>query len=258
MSKLTLLEIVQDVLNDLNSDQVAGVNDTVESTQIAQIAKTVYFDLMEQKKWPHLNAMFTLDNPSNTSMVVAMLLPENVKHVDKILYNSKLTADADDLWKEIKYLHPDEFIEHVSKFKSSASTTTTYSLFVENAGGEVVTNVSLMCQNNRAPTHYTSFDDSLIVFDAFDSNLDTRIIASKTQVYGERTPSWSHTSSSVPDLPAKSFPMYLSEVKSKAFVVLNQEANAKEEQNARRHRYWQSREKWRVNGGIRFPHYGRK
>jgi hypothetical protein len=42
-AKMTLLEIVQDVLNDMDSDEVNSISDTVEATQIANICRSVYY-----------------------------------------------------------------------------------------------------------------------------------------------------------------------------------------------------------------------
>jgi hypothetical protein len=36
--KKTLLEIVQDILNDLDSDAVTAIGDTIEATQVANIS----------------------------------------------------------------------------------------------------------------------------------------------------------------------------------------------------------------------------
>ena len=37
---MTLLDMVQDVLNDLDSDEVNDIDDTIEAQQIAQIIKS--------------------------------------------------------------------------------------------------------------------------------------------------------------------------------------------------------------------------
>ncbi len=36
MAKMTLLEIVQDIMSDMDSDEVSSINDSVESLQVAQ------------------------------------------------------------------------------------------------------------------------------------------------------------------------------------------------------------------------------
>ena len=65
------------------------------------------------------------------------------------------------------------------------------------------------------------------------------------------------TDTFTPDLPSKNFPYLLSEAKSVVFNALRQAPNAKEEQKSRRQRTWSSWAKWRVDGGVKTPNYGR-
>ncbi|MDT1790558.1 hypothetical protein, partial [Salmonella enterica] len=70
-------------------------------------------------------------------------------------------------------------------------------------------------------------------------------------------PTWSQTDSFVPDLPEEAFISLLEEAKSKAALKLKQEADQKAEQESIRQRNWLSRKAWKVNGGIKYPDYGR-
>ena len=45
MPKLTLLNMTQNILSEMDSDEVNGIADTVESTQVAHIIETMYYDL---------------------------------------------------------------------------------------------------------------------------------------------------------------------------------------------------------------------
>ena len=51
---MTLLEIVQDILSDMDSDEVNSINDSVESLQVAQIVKTAYYNIVDGKDYPWL------------------------------------------------------------------------------------------------------------------------------------------------------------------------------------------------------------
>lgn len=42
MAKRTLLDIVQEILNDMDSDEVTSINDTIESLQVANIVRSCY------------------------------------------------------------------------------------------------------------------------------------------------------------------------------------------------------------------------
>ena len=60
--KQTLLELTQDVLNAIDGDDVNSISDGVESLQVAQDIKNVYYDLIGRKDWQFLRKLKTLDN----------------------------------------------------------------------------------------------------------------------------------------------------------------------------------------------------
>ena len=49
----TLLDITQEILSEMDSDDVNSISDTVESEQVANIVITVYRDMMSNRNWPH-------------------------------------------------------------------------------------------------------------------------------------------------------------------------------------------------------------
>ena len=49
MPKRTLLYIVQDIANDLDTDTINSINDTEESLQIAQIVQTTYYEIINKR-----------------------------------------------------------------------------------------------------------------------------------------------------------------------------------------------------------------
>ena len=53
MAKKTLLEIVQEILTDMVSDEVNSIDDTVESQTVASIVRSVYESMMANRNWPH-------------------------------------------------------------------------------------------------------------------------------------------------------------------------------------------------------------
>jgi len=51
MPKLTVLDMVQDVLSDMDSDEVSSIDDTVEAMQVAQIIKTAFYEVINDGDW---------------------------------------------------------------------------------------------------------------------------------------------------------------------------------------------------------------
>jgi len=85
--KMSLLDIVQDILNDLDSDEVNSIDDTTESQQIAQIVKSTYFAMMSNRNWPHLKRGISLQAPGTTATPTHMTLSDSVKELSFINYN---------------------------------------------------------------------------------------------------------------------------------------------------------------------------
>lgn len=249
MAKLTLLEIVQDTLNDLDSDAVNSINDTVESQQIAQIAKTAYFELIGNRNWPHLRKLIQLESLSDTVKPNFLKIPVIVKEMVTFSYDTFTTSQPNVRLKEVVWKEPDAFLRMVSTRNSSLPTVST---IIDFSG------TKLLIVNNVHPTYYTSFDDVYLVTDSYDSAVDDTLQSSKTQCLAYAEPDWVHTDAGIPNLPIEAFPALLAEVKSAAFLNLKQTINQKAEQKASRQNKWLSRKAWTAKGGIQYENYGRR
>lgn len=252
MAKMTHLEMVQDILNDMDSDEVNSVSDTVESQQVGQVLQTTFFELMANKVWPHLRSLFRLNGLSSTSTPTHMVLPENVRNLDNIIsikYNKRRTSDTKDRFEAVIYKGMEDFLTITNGYDSSDSTVQ----IVTDTGG-----ATIYIKNDRAPEYWTSFDDENIVFNSFDSTMDTTLQSSKTQLVGYREATYSQNDDFTPDLPSKYFPMFLAEAKSVCFNALKQIINEKAEQQTTRQKRYLSQEGWRANSQNRYPNYGRQ
>lgn len=249
MAKMNLLEIVQSILSDMDSDNVNSINDTIESLQVANIVKTTYFELIDRRDWPHLHQLVALNSVSDVSRPNYLKLPDSVVELEFLQYNKRKSTDTKDRYEPVTYLYPDDFILKANALDSSKATVTS----VTDTSG-----VKINVTTDRAPTYWTSFDDEYIVFDSYDSDVDTTMQGSKTQCRGIIYPSWSALDTFTPDLPADSFSLLLEEAKSAAFLVIKQVANEKAEQRSRRQQVRQTQKSYRAKGGVRYPNYGRK
>jgi hypothetical protein len=249
MAKLTLLDIVQDILSDMDSDTVNSISDSVESLQVAQIVKTTFFEIITEGEWPHLAELFQITASGDNSLPTHMTLPENVRYVEWVTYNKRTASDTKDEYVDVRYKEPAEFMAHINRRDSSLASVTTIT---------DPTLVKLLIINDTAPTYYTSFNNDVLVFDSYDSGVDSTIQSAKIQCYGYREPVFTILDNFIPDLPSKAFPYLLSEAKSVCFNVLKQAANPKEEQRSTRQRRRLSQDRWRLAGGITYPNYGRR
>jgi hypothetical protein len=249
MAKMTLLELVQDILNDADCDHVNSINDTVESLQAAQIVKTCYFEMIANRNWPHLRRTIGLDDVLDTDRPTHLKLPTGIKEIVFINYNKKMVKDGKTLYSKLAYVEPEDFLSRTNKRNSLEAQIEQ----VEEFGG-----IIFQIRNDKQPEYFTSFDDEYIVCDSFQNELETTLHSDQVQMVAYQDPIWINDDSAIPDLPSEAFPALLEESKSTAFVVLKQQPNQKAEQKSKRQQRWLSRKAWRVSGGVKYPDYGRK
>ena len=246
--KKSLLDMVQDILSDMNSDEVSSITDTVESLQVAQIIKSTYELIISRKNWPHLQQLITLGSSVDNAKPTHMRVREDIKEVLQISYDKQRLSQTSPRWQLVEYLYPDKFLQEINNRNTANAST----LEVVDFSG-----VQLQIRNDSAPSWYTSFDDENVVFDSFDAEVDTILQTSKTQVLAYVSPVFTVTDTFVPDLPSEAFSALLAEAKSVCFARIKQAPDAKAEQQANRAMNWVSRKNWQVAGGWRFPSYGR-
>lgn len=246
--KMSLLDIVVDILNDLDTDSVNSIDDTVESQQVAQIVKSTYFALMSNRNWPHLRRGISLEASGTDAMPTHMRLPEKVKELSFINYNKARLNDSRKMYEPIKWLEPDDFLRVTNK---RDSTQQNIDIIADPSG------IELLIRNDCHPTYFTSFDDSTLVFDSYDKSVDDTLQESKVQAQAYVMPDWFTEDDFIPNMPDEAFTLLLEEAKSRAAVKLAQRQDIKAEQEARRQSSWLSRKAWRTSGGVKYPDYGR-
>lgn len=251
--KLTLLEIVQDVLNILESDEVTSISDTVESEEVAFHARAVLYDLIEQRVIPELFQLTPLTGLADTAHPNYFIIPDAIEEISWTKYNVKLQGDTRDNYQDLIYWDPKTFIDRSWQQDSSDSNIRTITDF----GG-----VTYLVRSNKAPQYWTSFDDLHVVCDSYDSAIDTLyLLGNKTLAYGKKLVVWTMEDMFIPPIDDSLFPLYLNELKAYCFTNMKQQTNQKLEQHARRHLIQMQNDKHRFSGlnsriGVRG--YGRK
>ncbi len=248
MAKMSLLELVQDCLNDLDSDEVNSISDTIESQQIAQIVKTCYFEMIANRNWPHLRKLVQMDAALDLSKPNYLKIPVGMKEMVFFKYEKFTTTNPKSQLKDVIWKEPDSFLRMISTRNSTLSNVTSV---IDFSGAK------LLILNDQPPTYWTSFDDEYLVTDSFDLSVESTLQKSKTQCMAYIDPVWVHSDIAIPDLPSEAFPALLEESKSTASLALKQTASQKAEQKANRQSRWLSRKAWATNGGIQYQDYGR-
>lgn len=247
--KMSILEMVQDIANDIDSDEINSIDDTTESQQIAQIIKSTYFSLMHVRNWRGNKQLLGLTASGDNALPTHFYLPDNLSELVLVNYDCVRTGQTQRVYRNMKYLYPDEFLRRQNELNT------------DNDNVDIIqdpTGVELLIRNDIPPTYWTSFDDKAMVFDAYDKLVDDTLKTSKCQALGYVTPSWSMVDDFVPVLPEEAFSLLLEESKSATSLKLRQVADQKAEQRAQEQDRWLSRKQWRTKGGVRYPSYGRK
>ena len=246
--KMTLLDIVQDILNDMDGDEVNSIDDTFESQQVAQMVKSTFYAMMSNRNWPHLKRPIQLSASGDPALPTHMSLDQDVTELSFINYNKAKAGETRKKYQPVQWLAPDDFLVRINRLNNDADNI------------DVITDptgVELLIRNDLAPSHYTSFDDTNLVFNSYDSSVDTTLQSSKVQAHAYVSPQWLAEDGFTPDLPDEAFTALLEEAKSRASIKLKQQEDPKAEQESRRQQRWLSRKSWRVSGGIQYPNYGR-
>lgn len=191
MAKTTLLEIVQDILSEADSDDINSIGDTVESEQCAGVVKQEFLNIVDQMDLEHHDTVVQL-TATGAATPAVMIRPEGFYDFHWIRYDKRNDAGGDPAFSDVYYMAATDFIKMQSSMTASDSIVDQ-----QTVGGAV-----LNCYNDRSPTYYTFLDGyDNIVFDAYDSNLETNLQASKSMAFGTQRPTLTIADATVPDLP---------------------------------------------------------
>lgn len=213
MSKLTVLEIVNNTLMALGCNQVSDVSESLDSENVLKIAKECYYEMMAQGDWPHLEKLLQFNSLADSDRPNYLEIPSNVKHVHSFMYNNN----------NLKYLDPDEFIKLSIDRDISKDNVVEV---VDHSG------YTFHIIDDKDPEYYTILEETYIVCDSHNKDVDSVLQASKTIAKVSITPSWTEENNFVPNLTENMFPTYLSLVKRAAFLYIRREASPKDERQA--------------------------
>lgn len=255
--KRTLLELTQDVLSSLSSDEVNSIGDTTESMQVANIIRRKYFDIINRVNLTKHDQLVQLQPSLDSTIPVIMYVPDHVTDISWIKYfntnvidptsvadhgkhdtNTDIvsTAGSDSAhipgYEYVTILPVSQFIDMVNSFNPSSSNVEQFT-FVDN-GNSYPGNYTFYYKTDRTPTFCTIINNYNIVFDSFDSTQDSTLQASKTMAWGRIIPTFRMEDNFIPDLDDENFTLLLNESEALAYFELKQSIHAKAEQEIKR------------------------
>lgn len=253
--KMTLLEMVQDILGALDGDEVNSINDTIESQSVARIVKETYNYLFPMIELPEHYNFFKLTASGDSSKPVLMTKPSTVHQIRWLKYNTPDNS-GNSVWEDLQYLPWDEFVLRTLGLKESESNVST---LVHSING---VNYEFKFYTDRAPSFYSSNDDTTIFFDAFDSTVSSTLVSARTLGYGIIDQTFTLSDSFTPALDSQQFSLLYNEAKAQAFNELKQVTNEKAEYRSRKGFIQAQRTKQNIPsklpGLYSAPDYGRR
>ena len=225
MAKMTLLDIVQNILSAMDSDEVNSISDTVESLQVAYVVKETYEEQFNNIDLPHSKTLITISGLADITRPNYMQITTDLKNFEWIKYKNDRNQGR---FENVYFLTPEEFLETVLQYTSGTGNVT---LVNDPSSG-----IEYYVKTNKSPSYYTSFDNNYLAFDSFDLTYDTTLNSSKTMAFGTKTSTFLLEDTYIPEIPETLFPLLLSEAKSTCFINQKQISSTKEEQRSRRQR----------------------
>jgi hypothetical protein len=243
--KRTLLEMVQSILNDMDSEAVNSISDSVEAQQIASVVEDVYYNIIAARNIPEHQQLLKMTSLSSSVRPTHFQYPTNTREIVSLAYNTDTSGKVN--FQEIYFVEPMDFL---SRMPYNLSTDV---LVVP----DVNSSISLTIFKDRMPTYYTSFDDLHVVMNAYNATVESTLQESKTRAYGTVYPSFTIADDFVPDLDDTMMPYLLAEAKSTCFSLFKSGSDPKIEQAARRLKSFVQNDMYRTKRPNVRNHYGR-
>lgn len=240
--KKTLLEIVKSILNDMDSEDVDSLADSVEAMQVASIVQDTFYNFVSTKQIPEHKELFKLTALSDSDYPTHFKYPASHRKTEKVWYK-----DSGGTYKEVCFADPEVFLKNTDGLQEN------YGLVYDKNGG-----TELRIRNNQDPTFYTSFDDEYIVMNSYDSTVDSTLQSSKVRAFGYILPTFSITDDFTPDIDDVLFPYLLAESKSTSMSILKGDVNPKVDQAARRQKNFIQNDMFNTERANNWSNYGRK
>jgi hypothetical protein len=251
MPTKTLLQVVTEVAENVNSDEVTSLTNTsIEVDDIRKICLRTLEDIALRNEWEFLK-----DRPLQLlagTNVIELAIPTTVQRVQTVKYRH-VVAGVQSGFTTLQYMHPDDFLHRLQNNNPAEAQYDTVTL----TGG-----AELYPANNKHPRFWTSFDEKNIVFDSYDSAEnasgveagDSAILATiYLDFTGSNVETW------VAPIPESMFQLWVQEASADASVKLRQTEDPREERKARRSYVQQIRKEPVTNkdSGSKEVDYGR-
>lgn len=249
MAKKSTLDIVKNILSDLDSEDVTSITDSIEAQQIANVVQNVFENMCASRIVPEHNALVTFldlnDLTKPTELGISDPSLVSIKKIYSVEYRTGVAPNQQ--FKELYFVEPDVFLSR------SPKNGTTGAVIVPT----LPYGVEVLIYEDREPSYYTSFDDTHVVFDSYNSANNTALQAADFRVFAQTLPTFPTVETDTINLDETLVQYLLEESKSICFSLFKGGPDPKIEQQARRLKSYIQDDKYKIDKGFKRPMYGR-
>lgn len=238
--KYTLLELVQRILESMESDEVSDIAETPESLAVANIIKECYFDIIGTLHPSEETGLFKLDASADDTKPCLMYIPSTVSKIDWLKYN---TSEDQTEYDMLRFVDVEQFLSYQESLDPADTDTDQMTVTVDGK------DYTFKFFNDRHPSMYTILRDYYLIFDSYDSDVEDTLTEERSLGFGQLAPSFTMSNTFTPDLDPRHFQLLLKEAKAQAYVELKQAENPRMERSARRN--WVTMQKTRNDNDPR-------
>lgn len=243
----THLEIVQNILSALDSDEVNSISDTTESTQVSLLVQQVYYDLATDLDLPEREGVFQLsqeDGASDPDQPILMQVPSTCVRISWLKYNNADPDEDDNAdYLPVEYVPFKDFVE-MQRGLANGSNTNVAEMTFENSAEE---EFKIMYRTDKMPQWYSALGN-IIIFDSLDTDIEDTLETGNTLCGGIVYPTYDLADDFEPDLSPTEFSYFINKAKTRAFAEIKQAQNQESASEARRQKIVVQKRKHRIPG----------
>jgi hypothetical protein len=256
--KFSLLDMTQDILSAMSSDEVNSISDNSESLQVATIIKNKYYDIVARGDLPEHNQIFQLNPSLDPTQPVMMHVPDGIGHIEWIKYfdsnpddsqqqdqygsyhdtntdivtTTTSTTTAVPGYKYVTMLPVQQFLDMTATYNSTDTDVESFTF--QDTSNNFPGGFTFYYKNDSTPNYCCILSNYYVIFDSYDATQDSTLQAEKTMCFGQVVPTFQMVDTFIPDLDAQQFPLLLNEAKALAFYELKQQPHALASQEIKR------------------------
>ena len=157
MAKRTILTLVQEIGEGIDTDEIDSLNETEEVVRIVNILEQTLKEVLDRKTWEFMKGKVRQldDRLPGSSQLNTLLIPADVTRITCLKYK-----DDNDKFYEVQYMQACDFVAMLQARTETEADITA----IINADG-----VALNTRTTVPPQNWTSFDEETITFDSYNA-----------------------------------------------------------------------------------------